>query len=65
MTPAQWLLLDNLRHGWPYRTGLDSRAADDAWGWAFGAGYVDSYGLTPSGLAALLAWPGAVADYRI
>ena len=65
MSPAHWLLLDNLHRGWPYTTGLSVLTACDAWLEAWEAGHVTGYGLTPAGLAALLAHPEPVRDYQV
>ena len=57
MNAAQWLVLDNLAHRWPYRTNLNRKLADDAYRWAVDQGYVEHGVLTAEGAGALLAEP--------
>lgn len=44
MTENQWLLLDNLMHGWNYYTSMTSAAAEAAMSWAESNGFVDCNG---------------------
>ncbi len=54
MTPVQWLVLDNLRNGWPYDTNLSDVDADKAIGWATMKQYVKDGKITDSGKAVLI-----------
>lgn len=54
MTASQWIVLDNLKHGWPFRTNLSSSMADKAYLWCVNNEYVKDGRITPAGEAALL-----------
>lgn len=57
ITAAQWLVLDNLAHGWHYWCNLDRAMADDAYLWAVRNEFVRDGAITNAGLGALLAYP--------
>lgn len=57
MTPAQWLVLDNLAHNWPYTTNLDRQLAEDAYLWAVRNEYIKDGQITLAGRGALAANP--------
>lgn len=50
MTPTQWLLLDNLIHGWIYRCNMTRRDADVALRWAEANGLARDGKITPEGI---------------
>jgi hypothetical protein len=54
LTAAQWLVLDNLKQGWPYHTNLDRDLAEKAYLWCVESEYVKDGLLTESGRGALL-----------
>ena len=54
ITPAQWLVLDNLKHGWAYTANLDKTLADDAYLWAVRNEYVKDGKITDSGKIVLM-----------
>lgn len=49
ITPAQWLVLDNLKSNWPYATNLDKQLADESYLWAVNNEYIKDGKLTDSG----------------
>jgi hypothetical protein len=53
MTAAQWLVLDNVKHGWPYATNLSSDTADEAYLWCVRNEYIKDARITPAGEALL------------
>lgn len=49
VTASQWLVLDNLKQGWPYWTNLSRLFADEAYLWAVRNEYVRDGQLTDAG----------------
>lgn len=49
ITPAQWLVLDNLKSNWPYTANLDKTLADAAYLWAVNNEYIKDGKLTDLG----------------
>lgn len=54
MTASQWLVLDNLLHGWPYWINLDRNFAEQAYLWCINNEFVKDGQITETGKAALL-----------
>lgn len=63
LTPEQWIVLDNLKHGWHYTTNLARPAADKALEECEGMMWVVGHALTPSGQVALISAP-VLRKYR-
>ncbi len=55
MTAAQWLVLDNVKQGWDYRTNLQHLVAEEAYLWLVRNELIRDGKITPAGEAALLA----------
>ena len=55
LSAAQWLILDNLEHGWPYTTNLPRDMAEEAYLCCIHNGYVEDGMITPTGSVALVA----------
>jgi hypothetical protein len=54
VTHRQWILLDNVRSGWPHGTNLHPEDADGLLQWAVRDGLVSAGRLTPAGEVAML-----------
>ena len=54
MTAAQWLVLDNLKHGWSYRANVRPSEANQAYQWASDNGYIADGKLTSAGEMVLM-----------
>lgn len=54
MTAAQWLVLDNLKHHWPYWTNMDRDIADKAYIDCVRNEWIKDGKLTPEGEMSLL-----------
>lgn len=54
LTPAQWVVLDNMIHGWTPRTNLDYGMADEAYIWLVNNEYIKDGRLTALGETATL-----------
>lgn len=59
LAAAQWLVLDNLKQGWPYRTNLDCSLADEAYLACVNNETIKDGRLTDAGRAALLTLASA------
>lgn len=57
LTAAQWLVLDNVKMGWHYRTNLDSDRADEAYLWCVRNEYIQDGKIAAAGLGVLAANP--------
>lgn len=58
MTPTQWLVLDNVRQGHPYRMNIcDWDAADQAYLWCVANEYIRDGAITDAGRVLLQAVP--------
>lgn len=54
LTPAQWLVLDNMINRWDPRTNLDYELADEAYRWLVNNEYIKDGILTALGETATL-----------
>jgi hypothetical protein len=54
LTAAQWIVLDNLLHGWPFKTNLDHYLAAEAYLWLVRNEYIKDGSLTDLGKVATL-----------
>lgn len=57
LTCSQWIVLDNLKNGWPYWTNLVREFAEPAYLWGIENGYIKDGKITEAGKGALLACP--------
>ena len=53
LTAARWLVLDNLREGWPYSTNLDCNIAGEAYLWCVNNELVKDGRITDAGKGVL------------
>ena len=55
LTATKWLILDNLKQGWPWRTNIcDWNKADSSYLWLVENGYIEDGRITDKGLTALM-----------
>ncbi len=62
LTASQWLVLDNLKHNWPYKTNLNPSFAGDAYLWCVNQEFVKDGMITPAGELALMNSPVVVTQ---
>jgi hypothetical protein len=64
MTSKQWILLDNIKHGWKYNTNLRKDDANTLYFWALTNGYIKDGKITVKGIKELeLVTPNDLMEY--